>query len=117
VAPVKAVCLSAHTASHWLLRSLTASATAAGKCTHLLLKRKCIRIRDLTYKTTLRVGKHTANRIEKTRPSKYNKSKLSANIFHNTKKIYALLETGYKKKVKVSDPVTGPVWPRGWVEL
>jgi hypothetical protein len=28
-------------------------------------KKKCIRIRDLTYKKTLRVGKHTAHRTEK----------------------------------------------------
>jgi hypothetical protein len=88
VAPVKAVCLSAHTASHWLLRSWTASAIAASKCTHLLLKKKnASELTDLTYKKTMREVKRTAYRMEKTHPSKYNKSKLPAIILHNMKKI------------------------------
>jgi len=79
---------------------LTASATAASKCTHLLLKRKCIRIRDLTYKKTLRVGKHTAYRMEKTCPSKYNKSKLPANIFHTLRKF----KVYWKQDILVPNP-------------
>jgi hypothetical protein len=35
----------------------------------------------------LREGKHAAYRMEKIHPSKYNKSKLPANILHNMKKI------------------------------
>jgi hypothetical protein len=79
---------------------LTASATAASKCIHLLLKKKCIRMRDLTYKKTLKVGKHTAYKMGKTRPSKYNKSKLPAHIFHTPRsfKVY------WKQYILVPNP-------------
>ena len=40
------------------------------------------------------------------------------NYVHNKKSnIYWFLITIYSKKVKVKDPATGPVWPRGWVEV
>jgi hypothetical protein len=63
-------------------------------------EKKCIRMRDLTYKKTLRVVKHTAYRMEKTRPSNYNKSKLPANIFHTPRKF----KVYWKQYILVPNP-------------